>query len=356
MASEEIYVNEDLFSFNALAAYQLYEKVFKAFLSRIPKESNLIVSFPPELVKLPIEMLVTEWNDGESPYYYSDKKFLLDEYQISYTPSAGIYLIQMDKTEYNNDQNLLIGDPFINNAEYSLSVRSGLVDVNPSSSRNILLFPLEYSQDEINSIDKTIANNLIFTSDEATESNFKKNASSSNVVHLSTHSFLIKDQPLIFFSSQEDEKDDGFLELGEIVQLNLKSELVVLSSCRSGLGKVDIAEGIIGMQKAFFEAGSKSVIVSLWDVNDKYTSYFMKDFYKHLAEGITKSDALRQAKLDFIKNYSANPYYWSAFVLSGNPSSLKLEQASTFGLLALLGILFLISGLYYLIIKRRLRN
>jgi len=132
--------------------------------------------------------------------------------------------------------------------------------------------------------------------------------------------------------------------------------LVVLSSCRSGLGKVDVAEGIIGMQKAFFEAGSKSVIVSLWDVNDKYTSYFMRDFYKHLAEGKSKSAALRQTKLDFIRNYSANPYYWSAFVLAGNPSSLKLEQSSSFSILHFLGILLLIGGLYYLIIKRRLKN
>jgi len=197
---------------------------------------------------------------------------------------------------------------------------------------------------------------LIFTSDEATESNFKKNAPKSDIVHLSTHSFLLKDQPLIFFSSQEDEKDDGFLELGEIVQLNLKSELVVLSSCRSGLGKVDVAEGIVGMQKAFFEAGSKSVIVSLWDVNDEYTSYFMRDFYKYLAEGKSKSDALRQAKIEFIKNYSANPYYWSAFILSGNPSSLKLQEASSIGVFHFLLILLLISGVYFIITRLRQKN
>ncbi len=349
--SEEIYVNEDLFSFNALSAYQLYKTVFIDFFSRIPNGSNLIVSFPSELVKLPIEMLITEWNEGESPYYYSDKKFLLDKYQISYTPSAAIYFTQMDRSELIKNKNLLVGDPFITNAEYSLSVRSGLVDADPFSSRNILLFPLEYSQDEIESIDKTIANNLIFTSNEATESNFKKNAPESDIVHLSTHSFLLKDQPLIFFSPQANENEDGFLELGEIVQLNLKSELIVLSSCRSGLGKVDAAEGIIGMQKAFFEAGSKSVIVSLWDVNDKYTSYFMQDFYEHLADGKSKADALRQAKLDFIKNYSANPYYWSAFVLSGNTVSINIEQASSFSLMQALLILLLFGGVYYLIIK-----
>jgi CHAT domain-containing protein len=348
IVSEEIYVNEDLFAFNAYAAFRLYETVFKDFLLRIPANSNLIVSLSPELVKLPLEMLVNKCDDGESPYYYNDKKFLLDDYQISYTPSASIYFIQLDKSEYGSNQNLLIGDPFISDVEYSLSVRSGLLDIDPSHPRNILLFPLEYSREEIESIDEMIGNNLIFTSNEATESHFKQNAPASDIVHISTHSFLLKDQPLILFSPQTDEVDDGFLELGEIVQLNLKSELVVLSSCRSGLGKVDEAEGIIGMQKAFFEAGSKSVIVSLWDVNDKYTSYFMNDFYKHLAEGKSKSDALRQAKLDFIKNYSANPYFWSAFVLAGNPSSIKLHQASSFTLLYVLGMLLLIGFLSYL--------
>jgi CHAT domain-containing protein/Tfp pilus assembly protein PilF len=353
--SDEIYINEDLFSFDAFAAYRLYETVFKDFLSRIPAKSNLIVSFPSELVKLPIEMLVTKWDEGESPYYYNDKKFLLDDYQISYTPSASIYFIQMDKSEYRNNQNLLIGDPFISDAEYSLSVRSGLIDIDPSRPRNVLLFPLEYSQAEIESIDRAIANNLILVSNEATESNFKQNAPGSDIVHISTHSFLLKDQPLILFSLQADEVDDGFLELGEIVQLNLKSELVVLSSCRSGLGRIDAAEGIIGMQKSFFEAGSKSVIVSLWDVNDKYTSYFMRDFYTHLAEGKSKSDALRQAKLDFIKKYSANPYYWSAFVLSGNPSSMKLQEASSFTAVYFL-LIFLLIGLVYFVARRLVRN
>lgn len=230
-------------------------------------------------------------------------------------------------------------------------MRSGLVDLNSSQSRNILLYPLEYSKGEIESIDGMIANNMVFISQEATESHFKQYAPSSNVIHISSHSFLLKDQPLIIFSQQEDEQDDGFLELGEIVQLNLSSNLVVLSSCRSGLGKIDASEGILGMQKAFFDAGANSIVVSLWDVNDKYTSYFMKDFYKHLAEGISKSEALREAKLGFINNYSANPYYWSAFVLSGNPSNIGLQEASFFTLFHILGILLLI-GFAYFVVKR----
>jgi CHAT domain-containing protein/lipopolysaccharide biosynthesis regulator YciM len=351
LESQEIYINEDLFSFNALAAFKLYNSVFKDFIASIPKESNLIFSLPTELVKLPVEMLITEWKEGESPYFYADKNFLLEDYNISYTPSSIIFIAQNKKAETRGNRNLLIGDPYIMDSEYSLSVRSGLVELNPSSSRNISLFSLKYSKDEIKSIDQTIAGNLVFLSEEATETNFKNNVDGSNIIHISTHSFLIKDQPLILFANQNNGADDGFLELGEIIQLNLNSELVVLSSCRSGLGRIDEAEGIIGMQKAFFDAGSKSVLVSLWDVNDKYTSYFMKEFYKYLSEGKSKSDALRQAKLNFIKNHSANPYYWSAFVLSGNPASIKIEQASSFSLIQALLILLLLGGVYYLITK-----
>lgn len=356
LESEEIYVNEDLFSFNAQSAFKIYDVLFKEILSDIPKESNLIVSLPVELVKLPLEMLVTEWTDGESPYYYNDKEFLLEKFNISYTPSASIYELQSGTTESTAKQNLLIGDPFIDNAEFTLSVRSGLMDLNSSQSRNILLFPLKYSRAEIESIDKTVSESQMYISKDATESNFKQQAPLSNVIHISTHSFLLKDQPLILFSPMENDEDDGFLELGEIVSLNLNSDLVVLSSCRSGLGRIDAAEGIIGMQKAFIDAGSRSVLVSLWDVNDKYTSYFMKSFYKHLAEDNSKSEALRLAKLDFIRNYSANPYYWSAFVLSGNISAVEINKASSVGMTQILLAALLLLGIYYLIHRLRIRN
>ena len=353
LENEEIYINEDLFSFNAFAANKLYKLLFKEFLDSIPKDSKLIFSCPTELAKLPAELLVTEWTQGASPYYYANKSFLIEDFQISYTPSLSIYQIQKNRALSKNKQNLLIGDPFIDNSEFTLSVRGGLVVDNPTQARNIRLFPLEYSKEEINSIDGTISNNVVLLSEDATESNFKKNAPFCNVVHISSHSFLLKDQPLILFSPQEDELDDGFLELGEIVQLNLNTELVVLSSCRSGLGRVDEAEGIIGMQKAFFEAGSKSVLVSLWDVSDKYTSYFMQEFYKYLKEGKSKSEALRRAKLDFIKNHSANPYYWSAFVLSGNSSAIEFENSSTNVFVYYILGLIVIGVLFSILFKRK---
>jgi CHAT domain-containing protein len=170
----------------------------------------------------------------------------------------------------------------------------------------------------------------------------------NKLIHLSTHSFLYEKQPLILFSNSNDPENDGFLEAGEIVKMKLNSDLVVLSSCNSGLGEIDPAEGILGMSKAFFEAGSKSVVVSLWDVNDKYTSKFMGLFYRRLSEGHNKSKALRFAKIDFIKEYSPNPYYWGAFILSGNTGSISLEghinilpYIAGFILLAALAIIFI---------------
>ena len=168
----------------------------------------------------------------------------------------------------------------------------------------------------------------------------------SVLIHISSHSFLYYSQPLILLSQGDDEKNNGFLELGEIVQMNLKSDLVVLSSCRSGLGEVEQAEGTLGMQKAFFEAGAASVIVSLWDVNDKYTSYFMKDFYDNLGEGMTKTESLRKAKIDFINKYSANPYYWSAFILSGNISTVDLKKSQRLNLLYIIPIILIVGILF----------
>jgi hypothetical protein len=101
------------------------------------------------------------------------------------------------------------------------------------------------------------------------------------------------------------------------------------------------------MQKSFYEAGAKSIVVSLWDVNDKYTSLFMQSFYKYLSQGYDKSEALRKAKIFFKSNYSANPYYWAAFVLSGNISKLNLEKPTNYlGLILItMLLLFILSGI-----------
>ena len=108
------------------------------------------------------------------------------------------------------------------------------------------------------------------------------------------------------------------------------------------------------MTKAFFDAGSKSIVVSLWEVDDKSTSKLMSCFYQKLSEGYDKSEALRQAKLEFIKNQSSNPYFWAAFVLSGNTSKVDFETSSVFkSYITIVLIVVFFAILIYIIIRRR---
>jgi CHAT domain-containing protein/lipopolysaccharide biosynthesis regulator YciM len=350
----DVYLNQDLFSFNAKAANNFYNNILQPVVKAIPVNQKLIFSMPAELALVPVEFLVTEFDENESQFYYNNTKFLIDDYPISYSPSASIYVLQKMMKQNNKESILFVGDPQISNKNFSLSYRGGLLEDDSFNARSIVLYPLRYSKEEITKLNSMFSNGVVLLSDKATEKNFKENASQSSIIHLSTHSFLLRNQPLIVFTQNNNDKEDGYLETGEILQLKLNSDLVVLSSCRSGLGAVDEAEGVIGMQKSFFEAGAKSILVSLWDVNDKYTSLFMQSFYKYLNEGYDKSEALRNAKIFFRKNYSANPYYWSAFILSGDVAQIKnLKSASTNYIIYILLCGIIIAFSFYFLTKRK---
>ena len=352
------FYNQDLFSFNAEAAYMLFKKLLKPAFDKINPGEKIIISASPELLTLPFEFLISKYDENESEYSYKDKDFLVLNYDISYSPSGAIFIQQHQNTLPKNEKVLLVGDPSINNKIKGFAERRGLLDEQGSLPREIPLLPLKYSGEEVREIGNIVNANKILTEKNATETNFKNNASKNSIIHLSTHSFLLNKQPVIFFSNYYDPDNDGFLEVGEIVQLKLKSDLVVLSSCNSGLGVIDESEGILGMTKAFFEAGARSVVVSLWSVNDKYTTKFMTLFYKNLSEGLDKSEALRQAKIEFIKNYSANPYYWAAFILSGNVSKLNIKTGPNpvpFIIEILLIMLIIVSVVLYLKHKKQFR-
>lgn len=349
-----MFINHDLFSFNARESYKAYELIFKPLKEHIPKNKKLIISPSSELLTIPFELLVTEFAEDESPYRYSRMKYLIYDYSISYAPSPAVFLEQQKSIVKNNEDVLLLGDPMISAVTDEFAERRGLLEDSPGIPRNLSLLPLRFSGEEINEIGSIISANRVLTGANATETNFKRSSENSRIIHLSTHSYLFNKQPVIFFSNVNDAENDGILEASEIVQLKLNSDLVVLSSCNSGMGDVDESEGIIGMTKAFFEAGAKSVVVSLWEVNDKYTSKLMTLFYEHLSRGMGKADALRNAKIDFINDYSPNPYYWSAFILSGNTDAVIINASGRSAhIILMLGGVIIVSLLMMLLIQRR---
>lgn len=116
--------------------------------------------------------------------------------------------------------------------------------------------------------------------------------------------------------------NDGILYMGEIFNLKLNSELMVLSACETGLGKYERVEGVIGLTRALLYAGTKNIIVSLWQVSDKSTEKMMIDFYKDYLNNYDDlyefNYSLRSAKLKLIKEGKyAHPFFWSPFILIG---------------------------------------
>ena len=152
-----------------------------------------------------------------------------------------------------------------------------------------------------------------------------ENLADYRILHFATHGLLDTSKPtssgLIFSLFDENGREqNGFLNLDNIYNLNISSELVVLSACQTALGKDIRGEGLIGLSRGFLYAGSDRVVASLWKVDDSATAEFMKLFYRnHLEKNMSASAALRQAKLEMMKipRYKS-PFYWSAFTLLGD--------------------------------------
>ena len=144
------------------------------------------------------------------------------------------------------------------------------------------------------------------------------------IVHLATHGLLDSEHPefsglVLSLVDKQGKRQNGFLGLGDIYNLNLPVEMVVLSACETGLGKEISGEGLIGLTRGFMYAGASRVVASLWSVDDVATAELMGRFYKGmLRQGLSPAAALRQAQIEMSKQKRwHNPYYWGAFVLQG---------------------------------------
>ncbi|MGB2843652.1 MAG: CHAT domain-containing protein, partial [Candidatus Aminicenantaceae bacterium] len=170
------------------------------------------------------------------------------------------------------------------------------------------------------------------------------------IIHFATHSILDDKKPArssIVLTLDEDPTEDGFLQMREIYNLELNSDLVTLSSCQTGLGRPTRGEGIEGINRAFFYAGTSSVLMSLWAVNDEASYQLMERFYFHLRSSESIKNALRKAKLEMINSgILSHPYYWAGFVISGKADEIifssPIKKLFIFGIFLLLAVITLI--------------
>jgi CHAT domain-containing protein len=291
---------------------------------------------------LPFELLVSEYQvkpieNSKQQKTTNTVRYLIEDYSINYVPSLSFIDISSqlhkDKRE-QRDSLLAFGDLVYTSSNGPINNGQSETDVPLRRLKNGLS-SLPYSAKEIEEIAPLFQNPKIYTNREATKQNFIEQSSYYKYIHLSTHGYSDEDNPLysgIIFAYRNDNKDVDILYTHEVFNLDLACETLIMSACETGLGqKLGLlnGEGVSGLQRAFLFAGAKSLIVSLWSVEDESTSILMKEFYRYyIQDRMNKSDALRAAKLSLMKmgkkignlvlSYS-HPFFWAPFVLIGDP-------------------------------------
>ncbi|HEA29798.1 MAG TPA: CHAT domain-containing protein [Leeuwenhoekiella sp.] len=254
--------------------------------------------------------------------------YLIEKMPVSYASSATL-LSQLNKQEQFN-QSILAFAPEFNSALG-----------NPKAQAAALL-PLPNSKKEVDGIVNYFSGTS-FTGTSATLENFKDQCATHGIIHLATHAVVDNQSPensYLAFSPLSGK--DFLLYTRDLYTMHIPADLVTLSACDTGLGELKRGEGFISLARAFYYSGAKSLVNTLWSNNDQSTTAIMTQFYGNLADGMPKNEALREAKLTFLKAHKedklAHPYYWSAFVVSGNvaPLTTPYNFWLIFGLTALI--------------------
>ncbi|GEM_PF-3568237 len=215
----------------------------------------------------------------------------------------------------------------------------------PSSHHDIQqpLIRLQWAEKEVRGIADGL-HGRAFCRRMATEDVFKRKAPQAGIIHLATHAIVDDENPLyskLVFAEDAASSEDGFLNTFELYNMKLNARLVVLSACNTGYGKVVHGEGIMSLARGFMYAGCPCIVMSLWPVDDQSTAGLMKGFFSGLAQGLRKDTALRQTKLDYLKQADAvqsNPFYWAGFVSIGNTHPIPIRMHKNHPTWLLMGI------------------
>jgi CHAT domain-containing protein len=313
-----------------LAAKRLFNQLFAPLEKNLNDSiENLIIIPDGLLYYLPFEALIMNSEDISS-----DPKFLIENFKISYAPSSSslLFLKKREIAVFPTKSLLAIGNPKYSLGEItqSNSKDSSQIFKEIYENQGFNFPPLPYSQREIKEISKYFERKRkdIYLGDVARESLIKNiSLEDYQIIHFACHGLHDEIFPFrsgLVLSLDGNIKEDGFLLVREIYDLKIAADLIVLSACKTGKGKLENIEGVLGLPRIFFYCGAKSVVSSLWEVNDKSTSKFMSDFYKYLSLGESKSQALRMAKLKMLRSKYCHPFYWASFVLYGDFTKILL--------------------------------
>lgn len=262
-------------------------------------------------------------------------KYVLASHVVSYVPSGTVlYVLRTSHRESNPNLPFLgVGD-----VNYETSGQRPAQNMGPSGSDEVTRgiydlvgarFPdLPGSREEVLSAAKVFGEkSVLLIGTEASEAAFKSEPLSKfKVIHLAVHGVAEPKYPeraALVLGPDPQNREDGLLQAREITMLRLNADLVTLSACDTGIGKLQGEEGVESLERAFLIAGARTVVATLWSADDTFSAVLLKSFYTHLANHEDKGSALRNAKLDMIRKFGqeAPPYYWAGFTLSGEAAS-----------------------------------
>ena len=297
-------------------ANELYQELIPKSIRPLLNNKSLTIVPDGFLNGLPFEALINDQN-----------QYLLEQHTINYKLSLS----------------------FHNTVKPSKSTRS--VAFAPNTFNTNSLSALPYTLTEVATIEDIVSNTTVYTENNATKAQFLKELEHNSIIHLATHAKANDSiSPWIAFN-------DDKINLDELYLTKNNADMVVLSACETNNGQLAVGEGVLSLTRGFFQTGAKSVVSSIWSIDDKATAEIMTSFYENLSNKKSKSVALQHAKLDFIKKHpetKMSPYFWASMVLVGNPEAIDIPKSYTLYYIA--GALLIALILFVLMFRRKKCN
>ena len=313
-------------------ATALYDMLIGPVDDELSDLEGLLIVPTGKLYFLPFEALMTEYRQGPG--------YLAEGFDVRYAPSLNVaYLVANRGKEYTRSEQWIgFGDPVY---QWECDARARSADMSDDTAyalanytraleadenRGELWCRIPATGDEVLAIAEQMGveegGENLYLDEEASEFNFKQLApSGSRFLHVASHGTLGEGgsrQPALVLSliGNEDAGEDGFLTMTEVFNMKTPAEMVVLSACETGRGKMEKGEGVAGMARAFLYSGADSLVVSLWSVADEQTKDLMVRFYERILDGEDRQAALTATKREMIEQ-GLTPFYWAPFIYIG---------------------------------------
>ncbi len=328
----------------------LYDALWRPLAPYISYERVMIIPDGP-LFNLSFDVLTEE---RIMSYKEMGQKSLLAKHSISYHYSSLLF-------DYPAQNNTYLSNLVAFAPGFSDEMKGdylGLIKDSLQIDQGYLrLLPQPFTQQLVAAISKTLGGNS-FLEKESTLSKFNTEAGKHQIIHIGTHAESNNINPqfsrLIFAKASDEPWEENALYAKDIYSLDLSSELAVLIACESGKPSYSPGEGMVSLAHAFNFAGSKSMLMGIWKIDEKASALIVGDFYSLLADGLSKDQALRQAKLNYLEvaeSRALAPNFWAGLIVMGDPKALDLDPVFNLRLIWL--VIFPVLIVIILVIRAR---